>query len=177
MVKKRKKKKKDTIQNLQYFPSDLSNIKTCQDKITGFCISINLNPIRVTKKSIVKYRDMRKEIYLLSMQYSEVRLIYDRLPRKIWQYNENIFNALYVITAFLIVAFNDFFRFLELGIEFSYRDGEMDLVYVLFALFQIPFYLLTKRFFCGRIEKTMGLLYDLKNIISHPIGVTLKNQT
>jgi hypothetical protein len=127
-----------------------------------------MNPIRVTRESIIKYREMYREIYLLSLKYPEIWLIYERLPKKIWRYSENIYNALYLGILFLLFLINRlFFNFFEFGFEFktlTYSDGA-DALYSILMFIQIPFYFLIKGFFRKRIKKIYGLLSDLNDMI------------
>ena len=168
-MKTRRKKRKSAgvdFKGLEHLKNDFPDIKACMETITDYRISTGIAPVSVTKQSIIKYQEMRKEILSLSNIYPEIWLIYDRLPKRIWRYNDKKFTSYFyialLITAVLIMMFN-----LELGIDVLDRfDGGIDAIYILLAFFQFPVYLLLKRFFCKRIEKIEGLLLDLNDMMN-----------
>ena len=172
MVKKKKNKKRKInncvdFQDISHQHNFISGIKQCQEKIDEFYCSIGLKPVHVSKLSIINYQNMRKEILLLSEKYPEIWLIYDRLPRKIFRYNETLFHAIYISIFIIIFTLNFVFSFFEFGIgAISRFDTEVDVIYVLIIILQIPLYIQIRKFYYRKIENVLGLLSDLKDMIN-----------
>jgi hypothetical protein len=147
------------------FSSELLEIDLYFMKVGNFHASFDNNKNNITKQSVIEYQNLLDAVKPLARKYSDIFLVYYKLPKKISRYHDKRYSLLlffiYIILGTCTYAFFPFFDEFRL-----YRTRRFDMVGFLFVvLFLLPAYFLRRLLVQKKLDNIIGLLSELKDII------------
>ena len=124
-----------------------------------------VGPTYVGKQSVKDYQHLYNSISLLAKGNTGIGVILMDLPKMLRSHDIRRVNWYYIIIGTIVFVCNPIFQWIETGIMMPGRSGSYDAINWFLLAFFILFYFIINLFFEKRINRTIDLLIQIRDIV------------